>query len=337
LVRVTGRPDFVKMLDFGVRVDATLSARAMGSDVVGIPNYMAPEQAYGCRDLDHRVDQFALAAIAYELLSGEKAFPGATTTDALQAVVSGAPPQLSAVAPGVPNGFERVLRRALSKPPEDRYPSIAAFASAFAKAALESGLEVVGRPSSGPSSGRYSMAPNATEDLRPPTLRPLRASEPPVSMGHPLSIAAGTVSSEPDGVATLETVLQMVRHHWRAGRLDDAVACAEHLLELAAYDKRASVIQAVGSAIPLLDAIFEACTGGAGARLLPGPRLAELRQTLSAHAARLVAYVVGPTTVAALLAMSNMPRRDGIRMIAGLLRRGALAQVASVPGGPDTP
>jgi hypothetical protein len=165
------------------------------------------------------------------------------------------------------------------------------------------------------------MAPGAVEETRSATIPPPGTSESQAAVHFSLR--------QDDRTATLESVLQAAHRHWRSGQLDEAVACAERVFELAATDKCASVLRIVGNAVPLLDTIFEERTGDADAKLLPGPRLAELRRTLSTHAGRLVAFVVGPTSVGDLLAMSNMPRRDGIRMIAGLLRRGALTRAPS--------
>jgi serine/threonine-protein kinase len=120
------RPNFVKILDFGIakmeRVDTTpLTAQ---SAIMGTPGYMAPEQALGhTGEIDHRTDQFALAAILYEMLAGHPAFysPGDAVYSILARIVTEAVPPL-------PNEhMNRALQRALSKKAVDRFPSLQAF------------------------------------------------------------------------------------------------------------------------------------------------------------------------------------------------------------------
>src|SRR5258708_17749620 len=78
LVKIDGQDgDYVKIVDFGVSKVKSASLRlTKGGAMMGTPHYMAPEQAQGADDVDEKADQFALGAIAYELLSGEVAFAG---------------------------------------------------------------------------------------------------------------------------------------------------------------------------------------------------------------------------------------------------------------------
>src|SRR4029450_638678 len=77
LLSVGGAEDFVKVLDFGIS-QASWRTRLTDNDrVSGTPQYMAPEQAQGLREqIDHRTDQFSLAAIAYTLFTGREPFSG---------------------------------------------------------------------------------------------------------------------------------------------------------------------------------------------------------------------------------------------------------------------
>ena len=138
LDRHGGRPNFVKILDFGIAKltqDARTPLTAHAS-VMGTPGYMAPEQAVGRLELvDHRADQFALALILYEMLAGQPAFytPGEALYRTLERVVHEEP----AALPDSP--LARVLRRALAKQPEARYGSVREFMDAV-EAAGELGL-----------------------------------------------------------------------------------------------------------------------------------------------------------------------------------------------------
>jgi len=130
-----GRPNFVKILDFGIAKltqDARTPLTAHAS-VMGTPGYMAPEQALGrVEQIDHRADQFSLAVILYEMLSGQPAFftPGEALYRTLDRVVNEAPPPISDSA------VARVLQRALAKLPEQRYGSVREFMDAVAQAGL---------------------------------------------------------------------------------------------------------------------------------------------------------------------------------------------------------
>jgi len=133
LDRHGGRPNFVKILDFGIAKltqDARTPLTAHAS-VMGTPGYMAPEQAVGrLEQVDHRADQFSLALILYEMLAGQPAFytPGEALYRTLDRVVHEEP----AALPDSP--LSRVLRRALAKQPEARYGSVREFMDAVAAA-----------------------------------------------------------------------------------------------------------------------------------------------------------------------------------------------------------
>jgi len=134
LARIGGRNDFVKVLDFGVSklVDsATLThERAM----VGTPLYMSPEQAVGQAELGPRSDLFSLGSIAYEMLSGRRAFAAQSVPSILYQIVHGAATPLAGVRPGLGEEVDLVFARALAKRPEDRYAHVSDFAAALRRA-----------------------------------------------------------------------------------------------------------------------------------------------------------------------------------------------------------
>src|SRR2546426_764478 len=102
--------------------------------VIGTPTYMSPEQAMGAEDIDGRSDQYSLACVVYEMLTGEPPFTGSTA----QAVI--ARHSLDAVSPPsivrdtIPEGVEDAVLRGLSKVPADRFPTAALFAEALLSA-----------------------------------------------------------------------------------------------------------------------------------------------------------------------------------------------------------
>lgn len=127
-------PDGVKLLDFGVarlrEPEAPVEAKAAEAtaatatlSIVGTPAYMAPEHIDG--QADHRADLFSLGAVLYEMLAGQRAFPGETSSDILGAVVRCAPPPLADVRPALPSVVSRLVHRCLQKNVDERWQSAA--------------------------------------------------------------------------------------------------------------------------------------------------------------------------------------------------------------------
>ncbi len=91
--------------------------------VLGTPTYMAPEQAIGDGDVDHRADLYAIGVVAYELLAGHPPFVGMNSHQILAAHARSAPPPLGAVRADVPPEMVDLVMRCLAKDPADRWPS----------------------------------------------------------------------------------------------------------------------------------------------------------------------------------------------------------------------
>ncbi len=130
----------VQVIDFGIarlrEKKASPSASAAGTPaLVGAVSYMAPELAHGGLP-DARSDQFALAAVIFEMLAGKTPFGGGSSVAVLSRVIHAEPPPLVGVARDV----ERVVLRGLAKRPEDRFPSLAALVQALDEASGGRGL-----------------------------------------------------------------------------------------------------------------------------------------------------------------------------------------------------
>ena len=121
-----------KLLDFGlakVRAltttaaehTATLTVTTEGS-LVGTFQYMSPEQLEG-READARSDIFAFGATLYEMLTGQRAFTGASQASLIAAIMSAQPGPVSSGQPAVPPPVDRVVRLCLAKAPDDRWQS----------------------------------------------------------------------------------------------------------------------------------------------------------------------------------------------------------------------
>jgi tetratricopeptide (TPR) repeat protein/predicted Ser/Thr protein kinase len=143
---VVTREGHAKILDFGIAKlpeSETLTAQGM---VMGTPHAMSPEQARG-GEVDARSDLFSLGTLLYELLTGTSPFLGSNSLDALQRVISHAPPPVSRLRPEVPRSVAELVDRLLAKRPEGRprgagevARALAAFAPAPALATEASDL-----------------------------------------------------------------------------------------------------------------------------------------------------------------------------------------------------
>jgi len=90
--------------------------------IVGTFQYMAPEQLEG-RDADARTDIFAFGATLNEMLTGQRAFQGASHASLITAIMSADPAPASSIQPLVTPALERLVRRCLAKDPDDRWQS----------------------------------------------------------------------------------------------------------------------------------------------------------------------------------------------------------------------
>jgi serine/threonine protein kinase len=117
----------VLLSDFGLAV-IVQSSRDRLQTVAGTVTYMAPEQLQGraCP----ASDQYALAAVVYEWLSGERLFSGSFIEVATQHILV-PPPSLCSKLPELPAAIDHVIQKALAKIPEQRFTSVLEFAKAF--------------------------------------------------------------------------------------------------------------------------------------------------------------------------------------------------------------
>jgi serine/threonine-protein kinase len=129
-----GVSDVVKLLDFGlVRLAGGAAEPGLTGEhtVAGTAEYMAPEQAAGRADIDHRADLYALGAVAYFLLTGRPPF-GGSVGQILAAHQYEPPPPLSRSRPEVPAALEAVVLRCLEKDAAARFPDAKALDDALA-------------------------------------------------------------------------------------------------------------------------------------------------------------------------------------------------------------
>ncbi len=161
-----GRDGAIKLSDFGIaRLVEGAAGLTSASAVIGTPAYVAPEQVMGLR-VGPAADQFSLAVVAYECLTGALPFAGGSMAALFHAILNHEPAPPSTRRSGLAPEWDAVFARALAKLPERRYPSVEAFAEAI--------TAVVGDAPAGPGFPVTTTGarPGATESGRTPTPAP---------------------------------------------------------------------------------------------------------------------------------------------------------------------
>jgi eukaryotic-like serine/threonine-protein kinase len=114
--------DTVKVTDFGTAKILQFGTVQQTTHVMGTPSYMSPEQVKG-RPVDGRSDIFSLGVLLYEILTGEKPFPGQSITTVIYKIVNEEPIPPRTLNPSIHQGLSDIVMRALAKEPEVRYQS----------------------------------------------------------------------------------------------------------------------------------------------------------------------------------------------------------------------
>ena len=198
-----------KIADFGVAKIVSQQMTQVGA-MMGTPTYMSPEQVQG-RVIDGRADQFSLAVIAYELLTGEKPFISDYLPTLLYKIVSEEPIAPQRLNPSLGQQVEQVLRKAMAKDPAGRYETCTDFVNALIAACnakknwrpLPRGasqslptVATTGGASAAVSPAQKAEEKQASAPALPPARKPHRVGDEPVKPS-----AAGRGAKAIGGVA----------------------------------------------------------------------------------------------------------------------------------------
>jgi serine/threonine protein kinase len=126
-----------KITDFGIAKITANDQFTLTGTIVGTPHYMSPEQVQGT-PVDGRSDQFSLAVIAYEILTGEKPYTGEHLTTVVYKIVAEEPVSPHRLNPTLTGTIENVLRKGLAKKGEGRYRTCQEFIQALERACAAS-------------------------------------------------------------------------------------------------------------------------------------------------------------------------------------------------------
>jgi len=195
-----GRRNEVVVGDFGIAVLSKSTRSRNLQDIAGTVEYMSPEQLHG--KPSRASDQYSLAIVVYEWLTGEVPFQGAFIEIASQHMLVPPEPPRKKV-PTIPLAVEQVVLQALEKDPEQRFPSVHEFAQA-----LKTAVEQEGR------AGEHIVPPPP-----PPLPQPIITNNPPKTY-------------QPPSAKTKEQWLTDGNVQSKAGRYRQAIVCFENALAL---------------------------------------------------------------------------------------------------------
>jgi eukaryotic-like serine/threonine-protein kinase len=178
-----------KVTDFGI-------ARSLGREdgitetgtVLGTSDYLAPEQAAGQR-VDACSDQYSLGALLYELLAGEVPYPAPNAVTAAMRHLNDPVPSIRSVRPEISPRVDAVVRRAMAKRPEDRYPTTDALIGALEACILEERQE-----EEAVDDGRTEIFQRPSSGSPGPPARPRRSRARWVALALGLVLIAAAVS-----------------------------------------------------------------------------------------------------------------------------------------------
>jgi serine/threonine protein kinase len=182
------RPNFVKIVDFGIAKILARPGRGTGMDtasgtsvgtVMGTPLYMSPEQILGqVAQINHRTDIYSAGVVLYEMLCGRTPFEGENHSEVFSSILDGRYPRPRDLRPEIPAQVEAVIVRALDRDMDRRFPSAAAMREA-----------ITGKDAEQTPSMEMLILPSFTESparARPSHTIPGVASPPPVFNMDPI-------------------------------------------------------------------------------------------------------------------------------------------------------
>ncbi len=122
-----------KVVDFGISKIVTGSDTRLTetSALLGTPNYMSPEQAREAKDVSGATDQYSIAVMLYQAVTGRRPFHATSLFNLLNAIVAGDFTKPRELVPELPEDFEQLILRGMAVEPHDRFPDIRAMGKAL--------------------------------------------------------------------------------------------------------------------------------------------------------------------------------------------------------------
>ena len=194
-----GREGAIKLTDFGIARLAERTGLTATTTILGTATYMAPEQILG-EPATPMSDQFALAVVAYECLTGVLPFDGAQMAAVFYAIVNAEPAPVSSRRPDLDPAWEAALARAMAKAPGERFASMGEFVRALGGGSAS--------PSTGMGAATGAFAAPAPAAVAPPAqVLPPAAS---ITLPHMVGAPWKTGEARPEATASSVAVLPFV-------------------------------------------------------------------------------------------------------------------------------
>ncbi|MBN1429320.1 MAG: protein kinase [Anaerolineae bacterium] len=180
------------LTDFGIAkmVEATLDLT--GTNILGTPAYMSPEQCRGGTVLTPASDQYSLGIVLYEMIAGRTPFQAETPLALIHMHLNAPLPLPRSFRPDLPEAAERVLLKALAREPQVRFDTCEAMASAFSKAIAGLPIEITAIPVAGPDDQDTDVAAETIRVMSDaaPVTRPAAGEVPTSPNAAPVTVPA---------------------------------------------------------------------------------------------------------------------------------------------------
>ena len=171
---------------------------------IGTPEYMAPEQALGEPDVDHRADLYAFGCLAYELLTGKSPFAGRTQMKLIAAHLTEVPVSVASARADIPRSLAAIVMQCLEKDSASRPGSAAVVVSALERATAD----------------RLVMATQKTEERRAIAVLPFRNLSPDADVDYFADGLTEEIIADLSSVRALTVISRSSAMRFRAGSRD---------------------------------------------------------------------------------------------------------------------
>jgi serine/threonine protein kinase len=186
-VLVRAKDGIAKVMDFGIaKTEGATKGPTQVGGIVGSLWYMAPEQIKGSRDLDKRLDIYALGIVLFELTTGHVPFDGETEYEIMTKHMSNAVPSVLTLRPDAPPWIDQIIQRATAKERTERFQSCEEFRAAVD--GFDGGIQVprshtsyensIVPEATAPGQGGPPGMPRGTAAMSPMTSQPMQPMTP---------------------------------------------------------------------------------------------------------------------------------------------------------------